>query len=264
MSVPGYLSSSYRSASYVTITDVNDIISNLRTELVTNNNPAWTETSPATTFKSPVDSDGRFFEIKLTRVAAQNLQMDVIDQNGVTVSQRRMQISSTFNRITIFSGQYHVCIDAMRSDNTAEYLLAGILDFYPQPQSANARYTYGGGTRTTGDTASTNSWSYAGMLDNVTVSWFNRCNIWASPGSCPICYTLSGNILYHPREFFASTAALSFAYAGRGYQQIILPNSLGDFETLVKVPLSDSIAGQFRVAQGIPGYMSQLLAYRVG
>jgi len=263
MAVPGYLSSSYRFATTNAITDVADIITLARTELVTNNSPAWTEPT-SQKFKSPVDADGRFFTILLTRIGAQNLQADVADQNGTTIATRRMQISSTFNRVSIFSGQYHVCIDAVRSDLTAEFLCGGITDFYPQAQSANNRYTYGAGTRTNGDTTANNSWNYAGMLDNITATYAARANFWSSLSGCALCYTLSGNFLYHPREFFASTPSLTMAYAGRGYQQIVLPYNVGDLETLVKVPLSDSVVGQFRVAQGMASLTGMLLAYRVG
>ena len=91
------------------------IITNLRADLVANTSPAWIDLG-GNKFRSAVDGDGRFLQILMTRVDARRLQMDVIDQNNTTITQRRVTISSTWNRVTIFSGQYHVCINVVKSE----------------------------------------------------------------------------------------------------------------------------------------------------
>jgi hypothetical protein len=265
MAIPGYLSSSYRYATELgTITDVADLITAIAAELAAND-PAWTSEGGGV-YKSPVDADGRFFKITLTRIAAQNLEMTITDQNAVAVGVRRMQISSTYNVIMIYSGEFHFCIDVLKSGGSAESLSAGILDFYPQAQAASTRYVYGNGSRADNDTLSNGDWRLASMVDNATPTHKQRCSDWVNTvGNRAILYTMAGNILYHPREFWASTAAITNAFAGRAYQQIMLPY-FGDAAAVMKVPLSESVVGYFRTAQGQIQASPLLgnIAYRIG
>ena len=150
---------------------------------------------------------------------------------------------------------------------TGEYLIAGILDFYPQAQSLSNRYVYGHGSRlSTTDALNSPIWNQSYMLDNATAALTRRVHDWIDVSGVAPCliFSLSGNILYHPREFFASTAALTGAYAGRAYQQIVLSSGLGDQGTIVNVPLDTGVVGQFRVVQGGGVQSGLILAIRVG
>ena len=93
MSVPVFLASSYRYLE-LAVTDVSDIIVAFRTEAVVNGVPPWTEPSAAL-FKSPVDGLGRFHDVLLTRIAANNLECRVRDQLANIVTTLRMEIDGT-------------------------------------------------------------------------------------------------------------------------------------------------------------------------
>jgi len=260
MSVANFLDTAYYHEFLYDIYDTQDILDELATYL-----PAcgWTANG-SDSYTSPVDSDGRFMTIEFTRVDANYLQMDVLDQNDFTVSQRRMYISSTDpSRVSIFVGPFHFCLDAARlGSTTGEWLAAGMLDNSPEDQSASDRYVYGQGSRNSSGTFSYNTWDYASMLDNNTATHDDRINK-KDNGRDGFYKTLGGQWLYHPVEFFVDTATVVFAFAGRAYQQILVSEELCLRQSLIRLPIDSSSLGSFRGVTGAGIVRSYRLAIRV-
>ena len=86
MAPPIFLSSSFAYFNRQGVSDVQAIIDDIDTRLLAHS-PAWTKTS-AGLYKSPVDAAGRFFDVLLTKINAQKLEMRVRDYNSVTLCSR--------------------------------------------------------------------------------------------------------------------------------------------------------------------------------
>ena len=134
MSVPTFLSTSHRYLRTNGVTDVDTIITDVRSECVTNGSPAWTEPNTAL-FKSPIDASGRWFDVLLTRISATSLEMRVRDKNAVTVCTRRMYIDAGGTDIQYCTGEMHFAIVSLRSP--AEFLIAGMIDMTPESQTVH-------------------------------------------------------------------------------------------------------------------------------
>ncbi len=158
MAVPVFLASSHRYLRTNNVTDVDTIINDFRSETKTNGSPAWTEPS-AGLFKTPVDDDGRWFDVLLTKISATELEMRVRDKNGVTVCTRRMDIDAGGTDIQICSGEWHFVINSLRA--TPESMRAFLLDLTPESQVAHVAYTAAHGSR---DSAGSLANDYAHML----------------------------------------------------------------------------------------------------
>src|SRR5512147_433054 len=92
MGVPAFLNSSYRYFCRVGVSDVQQIIDDFQTEVLANG-PPWTNPS-AGLYKSPVDADGRWMDILLTKISASKLEMRLRDQLGQTICTRRINNTS--------------------------------------------------------------------------------------------------------------------------------------------------------------------------
>ncbi len=153
MTAPAYLSSSYRYFEKWGVTSVATIISDFATEVLADN-PAWTDLGGGL-YKSPVDADGRFFDVLLTDEDGTNhvkMSARIRDQNGTTLCTRRINLpASPSCYVRIYTGQYHFAIDVDPVSTACEFLMGGILDLTPEGQTAHGHYCYGHGSRTTAD-----------------------------------------------------------------------------------------------------------------
>jgi hypothetical protein len=239
------LGSSYCYGQYtITGNDCADVITNVRTELITRNVPAWTEPS-ASLFKSPVDSAGRFFDILLTRIDAGTLEMRVRDQLARTICTRRIQSGGVPFFIQIYSGQFHFILDVITSGGWAS-IYAGILDQSPDAQGAHGNYVYGGGYLNTSNTADGNS-SVAKcyMLDNGSSAVNDRMSLFSNSGTTACLYNVNGARIYRPLEQYAKIGAYDYRFCGRRYQQLLCTSDL-QFLTRMSVPI-DNVSGVFQV-----------------
>lgn len=151
MTVPRFLQSSFYFSEDPGIDDTADIITNL-TALLVAQTPAWTNPS-AGVLKSPVDSAGRFMTITLTSLSATRLQMQVQDQNGITVSLRTFDLIAgpLPTKINYFSGQYHLYIECLNlGAGNGEWLAAMMVDPTDHDLVDLQNYVIGGGTRNSG------------------------------------------------------------------------------------------------------------------
>ncbi|MBZ5497699.1 MAG: hypothetical protein LAP85_14955 [Acidobacteriia bacterium] len=259
MSVPAFLNSSYRYFFRRGVSDVQTIMDDFATETAAAH---WS--NPSTTlYKSPVDSDGRWFDVLLTRIAATKLEWRVRDQYGTTLCTRRMQIAGSCIA-HILLGEYHAHISA-DSGVGWEYVHAGVLDQTPEPQATNTRYVFGNGSRSNTDTFdSSNPWTYAGMIDNATASLANRATQYASNQSYTINWTAGGNRIVRPWGMWArALGEVSNAkFHGRAYQCVMVPADIS-YGAKVTLPIDVGQSGLFLVS-GIASYAGAKIAIRIG
>jgi hypothetical protein len=250
MSVPLFLNSSFYYFERTNVSDVQTIMDDFEHQVLSHNNPVWTKPG-AGLYKSPVDADGRWFDVLLTRITQQKLEMRLRDQNGVTVCTRRINCPSTNNwAVHIFTGEFHMQIDVDMQTATAEYLYAGILE--PSPDPAHAKYVYGGGYRNNIDGFD----SYSGvtrhfMVDNATAGYAQRTHHYgASAGTVTMALTtMNGSRIYRPVGLWCKPTgdAVNSRFCGRRYQALLVEGNLS-FGAKITVPIDAGLSGLFRVS----------------
>lgn len=250
-----YLNSTYFYAALSKVMDQQAVLDALGALLT---GAGWTDNT-GNHYTSPVDPDGRFFHIELTRVSASTMNMLVKDQAGSNIGERRAMFNTAgWNIVQVFYGSHHFCLDYIAATG-ADFLLAGILDQTPESQVVHNRYVYMAGTRTNTGTVSNNTWIYASMLDNATVQYNSRCNTRAGGGLNAGYQTLGGQYLYWPVEHHVSSASLTLGFAGRRYQTIIVGTELCDCGSLTRLPIDAGKLGSFRgVAGAVPVYATRI------
>lgn len=255
MAIPAFLASSYYFFERSNVTDVQTVIDDFEDEVLAND-PVWT-TPSAGVYVSPVDGYGRFMQVELTRVDAQTLSAVIKDQNGITISTRRIVMASANgNHVRIFTGQYHFAIDCYPGPAAPEFICGGILDISPEAQNAHARYVWAGGPRNSAGTYTSYYWEYYSMLDNATPAIFRRANIFSAPISgYPIPSIDSmGYWVSQPIMMYVFRDATAFQYyAGRSYQMVFICRLAGSPGTEITLPVDAGVTGVFKILSG-PGY----------
>ncbi len=242
--------SSFRFLNNATITDVATIITDFRSETVTNGSPAWTEPT-SNNFKSPPDSVGRFFTVILGRVSATRLQFKILDQNQITIIDRVIDISGTTS-VNYYTGQYHAWIESLVA--TAEIAWSGILDASPLTQGTYTNYVYGNSYRNSAGTID-GSGSQTGlmfMLDNGASTAQNRMRVVGNNvnGNAPGLIDAGGNFMYHPCEVTANMSG-NIRWIGRAYQVWMVDSSIAVGSTKTIIIGNAGETGVFRVISGL-------------
>jgi hypothetical protein len=243
MSVPAYLSSSFRFKETSTkITDVNDIITLFRDEVVNQNSPAWADMG-GNLFQSPADASGRWFDVLLTRIAAANLEMRIRDNTGTGVLVGRMQLNASGNMIRVFSGQCHFHIETVGNGSGStdpEFVEGGLLDLSPDSQAAHLTYAWGYSYRMNNDS----TWTYYGLRTVAlatysTGQWIMLIGGYGRSGQMK---TPSGGYLFTHVGICRDASG----YVGRQYQAMLCDKSLA-FGSEFVVPLDTGTYGTFKV-----------------
>jgi hypothetical protein len=245
MAVPVYLSSSYRYCESALITDVADIITTFRDEVLNHNDPAWTEPS-AGLFQSPSDAAGRWFDVLLTRISATNLECRFRDKSGTTIYTGRMQIAAAGRIIRYYTGSHHFHVEAVGS---VEHVRGGILDLTPDSQTAHDKQYWCAMSRQANDTAL--AYSEAGgcvMIDNASASCALRMvGLYAPVGNTPQKSPSGGYIFCASGVDCKPTGDNStYYYAGRQYQLLLCDRDLTPGAEFV-VPIDSGAYGTFKV-----------------
>lgn len=132
MSIPDFLNENLVDWYYhqtTGMTDVNTMISDLRTALVTN--LGWSEPTTAL-FQSPPDSAGIFIDVLVTRISATVLEVRHRDYRGSALTTRRISIDATAT-VNYFCTQRGYLIESLRA--TPEMAMAQLLDPSPDAES---------------------------------------------------------------------------------------------------------------------------------
>ncbi|MGA2261714.1 MAG: hypothetical protein ABSH28_09785 [Acidobacteriota bacterium] len=273
MAIPHFLSTGFRFFEHKGVTDVQTIIDDFGTEVLTADNApkgwyAWTNPSTGV-FVSPT-YEGKHFQVTLTRATQQKLQMEVRDQGNIVICTRRINCPSA-NAWTarIFTGPGHVMIDVTMFSAPPEALYAGILDLSPDAQNAHDHYVYGGGARSNLDVADGNNNVHeVYMLDDTVAGHRTRVSQYGSNqnGGSNGSKTLSGARVYRPREMWCQQSGAGGTYgylhfAGKAYQTLLCPQSLA-LGARIYVPIDQGVLGEFIVIGGVGSNWTWLLCVR--
>jgi hypothetical protein len=255
MTTPIFLSSSYRYFERGPVTDVQTIMDDFADEVINHNTPAWTNPS-GTIYKSPVDGDGRFFQVNLSRVDAQKLTMELTDQNAVSIMIRRIIIPSTSAvMVRIYTGEFHFCIDVECPGADPEYFWGGILDLSPESQSTHTKYVWGfGSCNNTTEVYSNGYFQSVFMFDDAASASVRRINhfVCEISGRTRPRLDLMGYMLFYPLMFYVQpVGGGDYKYAGRAYQQVLVPDIYGQAGTEITIPIDVGITGTFRILGGL-------------
>lgn len=243
------------------IVDVNTIITDFRAR-VTGQVPAWTE-PVAQTFKSPVDGVGRFFEVVLNRVSATQLEWKIVDQNGVTVCDRSVEISGA-TTVNYYTGQFHAWIELLVA--TPEVANGGILDETPLAENAINNFVWGNGFRNAGGANDGQGASFGQefAIDNGVSGSQSRLRAFgvATNGAVPGLKDGAGNLQYFPVDMFINLAGTNL-WVGRMYQAYLCDQSI-PAGTLKTVPIDTTglVLGTFRVIGGLTAVDNMKIAVR--
>ncbi len=225
------------------ITDVNTIITDLRTALVTN--LSWTEPSTAL-FQSPVDSAGRFMDILVTRIAATNVEFRLRDFRSATLCTKRIQIDATAS-VNYFAGKYYCYVESLRA--TIEIFQANILEQTPDTAASLGNYLLGNGYRNNADTPTngdTVGQHFAFDNGTGTIVGSRMRGTSNSAGTAAAALTTPGTLLYEEATFWVQQASAN-RYSGRLYQQFLCDSSIA-FAADKVIPVDDAgTTATFRV-----------------
>jgi|GEM_PF-6793520 hypothetical protein len=256
MALPSFLASSYYYFSRDNVTDVQTIMDDFATEILTTNSPVWTNPS-GTRYVSPVDGYGRFMDLEFTRTDQYKLTMTLKDQNGLTIMARRIIIPSTSGcSVRIYTGQFHFCIDVDDFTVNGQILIGGIVDMAPEANNSHSNYVWGFGSRDTADTNTIGYMRWVFMSDSGTPALLDRVasyNVQVSQQPCPQRDT-SGYRIFLPYGLWALTPGdARRLYAGRAYQMLWAPSDVGANGAEISAPVDAGVTGTFRVLS-VPTY----------
>ena len=253
MSVPVFLNSSFYYFERTGVSDVQTIIDDFEHQVLVHNSPVWTKPS-AGLYKSPVDADGRWYDVLLTRVTQQKLEMRLRDNAGATLCTRRINCpSANAWNVHIYTGSHHMFIAVDVVSSSWESLMAGILD--STPDAAHNKYLYGGGYRTNGDVNDAyHSCNRMSMFDNTTATLAERMTCYGGTTTSNAALTTqNGSRVYRPHGLWCKPVgdAGSFRFAGRRYQTLLVEWTM-TIGSKVTVPIDSHLSGLFRVTS-VPG-----------
>ena len=126
MAIPAHSASSHRYLYISALTDCNNIITSLRSELVTY---GGCKPGPAARFISPVDAYSRYYKVVVTCPSTYTLQFVVSDQYRVTIDTRQIQINNngsvgSATDVAIYSG--HISwVHSMRGSGESQVRHSG-------------------------------------------------------------------------------------------------------------------------------------------
>ena len=263
MTIPVHWASAYRYKETLAVTDVQTIINDLYSELVTNG--GWTcilggSGQTPTTYKSPARADGLFFTIKLTRISATRIAYIVNDHNGMLVNNQtdtRQDIDVAGTTVHYYTGPFHFCVNTERV--TPECFFCGLADQTPEPIGVpRATYYASYGPRdTAGNWPAVGYWDYVYTINlgGGTLTSYTSNQKVCSRGGWSTHYrkTIAGTLMCEPCEL---TDALGFLQ-GRMFQAVIVDSSLA-FAAEVTVPLDGINTGVFKVAGAMATYNGKI------
>ncbi len=238
------------------ITDVNTIISDMRTALVTN--LSWTEPTTAL-FQSPVDSAGRFMDVLATRISATNIEFRVRDFRGGTICTERIQIDATAS-VNYFAGKYYCVVESLRA--TPELLRMWILEQTPDSAGSNGYYAIAHAYRTAGDAADgSEAASRFYAFESGVAAIANRNHLTNSMAGSVITLTdAAGSLMYLEAALYIAPTGVA-RWAGRLYQAFFCDSGIA-FATDKTVPIDDAgTTATFRVV-GLPSVGNYRLCVR--
>lgn len=262
MAPPAFLASSFGYTSLPTMTDFTQAIAAFQA-MVLAQSPAWTE-SPAGTFISPPDGSGRFFEVRLIRATAFQLNVRIRNQFGVVISDRSLNMPGPTHTTRIYAGQFHAVIEC--DSINPQCAGGGLLDQSARPQTSQANYVYGFGYHDAGfgyDGQGDSAAQYFALDNGVPAVAPRALHIaTAAAWGVPLIHG-SGFTEHVPVKLSAQMASL-IRRIGRLYQHFWVDNSFPvGAEIPIPVDTSPPTTGIFRVLNRSDTYVTARIACRI-
>lgn len=258
MTVPAFLASNFRYLETVGLQDVAACIADMRSELVTNGNPAWTE-PVANTFRSPAGADGLFFSLTLARLSQTRLQVKVTDFYSYVISDRTIDIDAAGNAVRYFTGPGHAFVDSART--TPEFAGGAIVDTAPETVAIPQYRTVGCGHRDAAGAVNSTwaQWNFWWMWDAGSSQVVGRLCAFdpASSTSRRPCQTLSGANIFYPAMVATRLQGGYARWVGRIPHTLLCGDWIG-YGGEVQVPIDAGVNVTFKVvgkAAGVPHAM---------
>jgi hypothetical protein len=252
MSSSAYLETYFRVGTFVGITDVDDIIDNLRAELIDEPPVGFKWTEPvAGYFMTPTREDGLFLTVHPTRISATRIAWVVADHNLMQVNNAtdtRQDIDGAGTTVVIMSGPQHLVVDSARA--TPETWCCGIACRSPELDSVpRGIYFASVGPRNNAGTINANTVGEYWLLPTLAAAY----SVGSGAGShcistrMPIAsgaawydrFTITGGALAWPVEFLDDDAwfgkfpqaIMVDEFFAVGYEFIVPINEIGDLGT---------------------------------
>ena len=232
------------------VVDVQDIIDRMDTLLVTN----LGYTNPSTgLYVSPVDVWGRFYDMLLTRIDDETLEIRFRDQTGATVRTGRTMIDNGGTDVEIFSTYYSVGIVVHNPADTVydEYSHCHILEQSPDDQSDNDNYIMCGTYRNGSSAVDSNGGGYyhchwigndaAGFI----VAWRNL-TLSQTIDTYTALISAGGTYLFYDALASMNYSVIGRRRSGRLPHAYFAPRELSP-GTTVEAPISDTEQTNFRI-----------------
>lgn len=237
----------YNYLQTVGITDVNTIISDLRTQL-TGVTLAWTEPSTAL-FKSPPDTAGKFVDILCTRITQFNIEFRMRDYRGATICTRRIQIDNPGpTAANYYCSVRGVTVESLRA--TPEIAQLQLLDPTPDLVADVDNRTVGNGYRTAADVVDGNGSNSAQWfaVDAGAPAVSQRLINWGANSASTVLGMIAGSsdFIYRDELLQINQSNSVQAWTGRPWHRLACDQTL-PFSSDKTVPLGDGTTGTFRV-----------------
>lgn len=248
MAVPDFLNHGFRYLTTAGVVDVNTIIADLMSELVTNG--TWTDLGGTGVgpFKSPVEADGSYFKITLARTSATRLNWLVNDQWGLLVNNQtsnNQDIDAGGSLVRYYTGPDYVIVETARA--TPEVMMAARLNQWPEDVSKmRPSFISSTGPRNNAGSLTANACLTIFALPlyataYATANQIIKCGVYASAESHLV--TLSGAYMFMPAEVVPTGY---HCLIGRIPNVLIVDTNIVIGTELV-VPIDVGLTGTFKV-----------------
>lgn len=273
MAIPNIFANNFAYTTNVNTVDVQTLMDTIVTLLTSTLavSDRWTN-SPAYTLTSPVDPDtGYKMQLVLSRITATRMGFVVKDQNGNTVWNGEVVVTSG-ETIKITGGPKHLYLWG-----TSGTSFGGMTLVDPAPEAPNAPtiVVFGKSSHNTGGGAVgfgnlPERWSCFGDAIGVGINVSRCLGPYFAQNSAGIqLYTAAGSALYIPASMCSAPTGANVMFEGYGYQLMWGDSSIAS-QARVEVPIDDGVSGIFErigylsvMGVGFANQASVLLA-RVG
>lgn len=243
MAVPHQFTDEAAHSRLAACTDVSEIETEFAA-LATGLTDPWTD-SGGGVYVSPVDADGRWFDLTFDRKSATNMDVLMRTAAGTTVCQGRFQKPATNDPVDIFVGNHYYDIEAWTAAGSSERAEGGIPDLYPESQTYFSQHYYCFTQRTTLDAARTRlERGYVFAWDGAAYTQDNSW--WGMPEGRNTTYDTFLSSATGLPLFFHVYFAVESAYAGRIYNYMWCPQELTPWATF-SVPVDNGVNYNFVV-----------------
>lgn len=248
MASPAYIEPAYVSVISAT-TDVQDILDDMRTNLLA---IGWTEPS-ANTFKTPVNSNGRFFQVAFTRSSATSLTAVMTDDFARAGGTCRFDITGATQVCAVYYGAHYVHIENRSQE---DWIWFSMLSLSPESETAHQNYcTFGSRKNSAGSAVGNATLAFGynvtgGAYDTVAgnsgnIQFFtNASETTSSHGNSR---TPSGARRWYPAWVTNLDASSVRRFRGRLYNILLAWDSVVNVGSEYSIPIDEATVAAFRV-----------------